>query len=74
MSKVDDERWRADGNEWNWSLPPKAPRLLRLPIIRHFRALWLSYKIERHYAAWRGLGVRTGYDEWVLYAIARGWC
>ena len=72
----DLERWREDGERCGWQLPLPAPRLLRMPVIRHARAALLTWKVERHYAYFGGaLGLmRTGYDEWVIYAIARGMC
>lgn len=67
-----DRRWAVDGERFGWLLPPRAPWLLRLPGVRHVRAYRLAWRIERHYAAVPG--IRSGYDEWCLYAIARGWC
>lgn len=71
--RSDEERWRQDGIDNRWSLPKPAHWLLRLPVIRHIRAGYFSIRIEWHYGSCP-VGLRTGYDEWVLYAIARGWC
>ena len=69
-----DRRWFDDQREWGWKLPPRAPWPLRLPIVRAIRAAWLSSRADRHFAAFRTLGMaRGGYDAWVVYAIARGW-
>lgn len=72
---TDLEKWQRDGEELKWSLPPQAAWPLRVWGIRHVRAVWNAWMVERHYRAFEELGlVRTGYDEWVLYAIARGLC
>lgn len=68
-------RWHRDKVERGWRLPDIAPWPLRLPIIRHIRALWISWHIEKYYAAWSESGlVSSGYDEWVIFAIFRGFC
>lgn len=70
-----DEIWRKDGKLNCWKLPLCASILWRLPVIRHIRVLWLAKLIERHRIMWSRFGlIDTGYDSWVLYAIARGWC
>jgi hypothetical protein len=70
-----DERWEKDKALCKWELPPPAAWPLRLPVIRWFRATWVTIQVERHYAYGMGsIGLRSGYDEWVVYAIARGWC
>lgn len=67
--------WLKDQKENGWILPPPAASWKRLVIIRHIRAAILRWKVERHYAYGPGLiGLRSGYDDWVLYAIQRGWC
>ena len=69
------ERWRRVGEQCGWSLPPAAAWPFRLPVIRHIRAAWATWMVERHYAAIVEMGLlRTGYDKWVIYAIARGFC
>ncbi len=69
-----DRGWRLAGVNNHWELPVPKSWYLRLPIIRVFRAVVLMYKIDRHNRFYRRLGqVPTGYDEWVLYAIQRGW-
>lgn len=73
--EINTARWREHGEQNHWTLPPPAPWPLRLPIIRQLRAAWGTWQVERHYEAFAPLGlVRTGYDEWVLWAIARGMC
>ncbi len=72
---TDEQRWAFDGLKHGWALPPPAAWPFRLPVIRHIRAMMVSMRVEQHYAAWQTLGlIRTGYDEWVLWAIARGKC
>lgn len=47
----------------------------RLPIIRHIRWLYLSWQVERHYEAWRSLGMLPSnrhHDDAALDAIWRG--
>ena len=47
----------------------------RWPIIRHIRWLYLSWKVERHYEAWRSLGMLPSnreHDDKILDAIWRG--
>ena len=69
-----DRKWHENGVNLGYKLPPPAGHLLRAPVIRWFRYMWNVWKVERHYSAWSGIGIRTGYDGWVLYAIFRGWC
>lgn len=76
MRELDDDAklWREDGDRYGWVLPKPAAWPLRLPVIRHIRAAWNAYWIEQHYRHGLGsIGLRTGYDEWALYAIWRGW-
>jgi hypothetical protein len=47
----------------------------RLPIIRHVRWLYLSWRVEQHYAMWAQLGMLPTHrdrDQAVLDAIWRG--
>lgn len=71
----DDKRWHEDQRRNGWRLPQPAVWPLRWPVVRHIRAAVLGWRVDRHNQAWAGVGlVPRGYDEWVLYAIARGWC
>ena len=64
--------WLKDMNANRW-LMPYAPWWKRLPIIRHVRAIVLKLKVERHYTSGLGIfGLRSGYDDWVLYGIWHG--
>jgi hypothetical protein len=70
----DDQLWREDGERRGWRLPPPAPWPMRLPGVRHLRAVWMTFWIEQHYRYGLGsIGIRTGYDEWVTHAVWRGW-
>lgn len=70
--KTDLERWTEDGLRNNWFMPT-APLWKRLPIIRQFRSAWNAYQVERWYAYGPGMiGLRTGYDEWVVFGIWHG--
>ena len=75
MATEDVRAWLHDAQEFGWKLPPPAPWWLRLWGVRHIRALGCAYRVARHQAIWGALGLlSSGYDEWVLFAIARGWC
>jgi|WetSurMetagenome_2_1015567.scaffolds.fasta_scaffold106652_3 hypothetical protein len=71
-----EEQWFSVGQAMGWHLPPRAHWALRLPGIRHVRALILAHRVEAHYAVWETMfcGLRSGYDEWVIYAIRTGKC
>ena len=71
---LSDKRWRKDRDELGWVLPPPAAWPLRLWGVRHIRALYGAVQCERHYTMGFGaFGFRSGYDEWVIYAISGGW-
>lgn len=71
---TDDQRWLDDGERLGWKLPPKAGLFWRLPVIRHIRSVLVGIKIELWYSQGPGMiGIRSGYDDWVRYAIWRGW-
>lgn len=68
----DFERWKADGVAYGWVMPA-APWWKRLPVVRHVRAVWNGFWVEVWYRKGPGsLGLRTGYDNWVLWGIAHG--
>lgn len=64
MSK--HQEWFDQGQCNSWNMPVRK-LYHRLPIIRHIVTLWSAWQVERWYAAVPG--IRTGYDEWVLYGI-----
>ena len=52
-----------------------APLFFRLPIIRHIRATWHRYQVNKHYAHWQKLGYapsRAAEDYEVIEKIWRG--
>jgi hypothetical protein len=68
----DHSAWLQDMYENSWVMP-FAPWWKRLPMIRHVRTVALKFKVEEHYTVGMGgLGLRTGYDDWVLYGIWHG--
>ena len=70
-----EKKWLKAKDENKWLLPSPAPLFYRLPIIRRIRGAWLAYQVERHNRLWRSMGFfPMGYDEWVVYAVHRGWC
>jgi hypothetical protein len=71
----DDMKWWAEGDKSGWSLPAPAAWLWRRWPFRFFRFLYLAIQVERHDSMYRSIGlIPTGYDNWTLYAIRRGWC
>jgi hypothetical protein len=70
-----DEEWREVGRSHGWQLPPPAPWPLRLWGIRYVRAAVASARlIRRVQRSSSPECFPTGYGDWVIYAIARGWC
>lgn len=73
-----DALWRKQANENGWTLPPSAPAMLRVPVVRWLRFAVASIRVHHRAAQWAKLGVGVGgpnqYDRWVLWAIYRGWC
>ena len=69
-----DEEWREVGRSHGWSLPPPAWGPLRLWGIRYVRAAIASVRLIRRDKLWQSEGSPSAYDDWVIYAIARGWC
>lgn len=56
-------------------LPEPAPWFWRLFGVRHVRAAWLRWCVERHYAEWSEVGalpVFREYDDRCIEAIWRG--
>jgi hypothetical protein len=73
-----DAVWHADAERHGWSLPTKAPAILRISGIRWMRFVLHSIRVHRAAANWASVGIGIGgpnqYDRWVLWAIYRGWC
>lgn len=69
---TDDDRWYQHAKDNGWQMPV-APWWKRLLIIRHARALYHKWQIEKWYAVGPGsIGLRTGYDDWIIYGIWAG--
>lgn len=73
-----DRLWREDQNQYNFELP-KSYWFLRLPIVRRIRFIYFGIRLHLWARMWNSAGIGFGglisqYDEWVLYAISRGWC
>lgn len=67
------QKWHRDAELYGWELPPIAPRWRRVWGVRHVRAAVLAYRIDSHYSTGLGqFGIRSGYDEWVLWAVRVG--
>lgn len=62
----DHARWLQRGIENRWSLPPR-PFVFRLPLIKRVAYAIMMHRLDYWYSIVPG--IRTGYDEWVLY----GW-
>lgn len=70
MSEFD--QWMKDGQDNGWTMP-RAAWWKRLPVIRHVRVIYHLVQLERQNRFWISVGkIPTGYDEWVIYGIARG--
>ena len=72
MSKRSDAygKWDRVGRDAGWEMP-RAHWLKRLPVIRHARAIAAAFRVDHHYRQ-MPFGIRSGYDEWVLWGIAHG--
>lgn len=62
----------AANNDWYM---PRVSRWKRWPVVRHVRTLRAAMRVHRHYQIYTGLMgmASTGYDEWVLYGMWRGY-
>ncbi len=69
---TDFELWKKDGEDFGWIMP-SAPGWKKLPVVRHVRVIIYRVEVRRWNAALRSLGmIPSGYDQWVVYGIARG--
>ena len=66
--------WLRSGEMAGW-LPPSAAGLAwRLPLIRHVRSIWHLAGVVRHDMAGTNSDfIRSGYDDWALFGMWRGW-
>lgn len=66
------DEWKDTGRHHGWDMP-SAPAWKRLPIVRHVRTLYHSYKVQAWDDFWWGMGLMaTGYDDWVLWGMWNG--
>lgn len=66
------KEWLEAGQRLGWTMPA-APWWKRLPVIRHARAVYGTWRVEQWYRYGPGsIGLRTGYDEWALWGIFHG--
>lgn len=67
--------WLEKGRRNGWHAQrPKAAPWKRWPVIRHARSIILAAGMARWYTHGPGqFGIPTGYDEWALYGIWKGW-
>lgn len=69
----DAERWEADASAYGWQMP-RAEWWKRQWGIRHIRCAYFAGKVQQNNQFWHSQGlILTGYDNWVLYGIRRGW-
>jgi hypothetical protein len=65
--------WEDQGIRHGWRPPPRASWVWRRWGIRHIRVIWLTLQVTLHYEHWAALGMlNTGYDDWVIWGIAKG--
>jgi hypothetical protein len=69
-----ERNWLDDAEDNGW-LMPSAPKWKRLPVVRHIRAMYHSWRVSRHQQMWTAAtgALHSGYDRWVIYGMARGW-
>jgi len=67
--------WFDCGLRRGWTLPDPANPLARLWGVRHARWAWYAAVDTYEDWYWSRYGlVSTGYNNWLRYAIRRGWC
>jgi hypothetical protein len=66
------DRWKKDARDFGWVMP-SAPWWKRLPAVRHVRAFRYALRVRewRRVVTIMGM-VPSGYDDWVVYGIAKG--
>lgn len=68
-----DAEWYQQKKEKGWEIDKKQVCFLRLPGIRRFRFCYHLIKSEMHRRS-HGAFCLQEVDEWLLYAIFRGFC
>lgn len=67
-----DKLWHEHKEEYGWRLPKKSFFIFRWPAVRYFRFLFHSFRLER-WVRMHGAFCANAYDEWIIWAIYRGW-
>lgn len=71
--KTTRELWDEEGDRFGWKMP-FAPWWKRAPFVRHLRSICNLIGVERWYSSGPGImGLRSGYDDWVLFGMWFGW-
>lgn len=66
-------RWAITGLRNGWKMP-SAPWWKRLPVVRHVRVAYHAARLVIWEDFWTRAGyVPSGYDDWVLAGMLRGW-
>jgi len=72
-----DRQWELARDTEGWTLPEPSWPVARLWGIRHVRWIIDTIIVHREATAFGKMGIGSGYpnpyDEWVLWAIRRGW-
>ena len=70
--KANATRWAEIGDQQGWTMP-SAPLWKRLPLIRHVRAVYHSFRLTIWEEQWTALGYcPNDNDDWVTYGMWRG--
>ena len=70
-----DRLWFDEGMRRGWRLPGPARPFWRMWGIRHVRWAIQLYRVWQWNRRWEQLDVTpTGFEDWLCYAIWRGWC
>jgi hypothetical protein len=71
---TDKSEWLNRGRLYDYEMPPPVSMWMTWPAIRHIRTLRAKWAVESWYARGPGsIGIRTGYDNWVLVGMWNGW-
>ena len=72
-----DAVWQEQQTSHGWVLPAPNPAWYRWPGVRWLRYAYNVIMVGRTRSYWSALGVGVNgsnpYDDWVLWAIVRGW-
>jgi len=74
--KTDEDRlWLDEGLRFGYRLRIPAAPFWRLPVVRHLRAFWRMWQCHVWNRRWDQFGTTpaTRVEEWLVYAIWKGW-